>query len=199
MTRIVWAFCAATTVVGLILFVDDPLSRAVHSWIPHGVQEYASRFSKNGTFLYYAVFAGLFGYARINRHRIIEGHCHAYLKAQLLFSFALVRVLKIGVGRMRPGTAPAFDFFSLDSRYNSFPSGHAADIFVGATLLYALLKQTAAHQWRHVPILYATLVAVGRVAGGSHYIADVLGGVLIGICGALFFLPRKSVGTEAPA
>jgi membrane-associated phospholipid phosphatase len=95
---------------------------------------------------------------------------------------------------MRPGTEPDFDFFSMDSRYNSFPSGHAADIFVGATILYALLKQTAFHQWRHVPILYATLVAVGRVAGGPHYLADVLGGVLIGICGALFFLSRKPDG-----
>jgi membrane-associated phospholipid phosphatase len=194
MNRILWAFCAATALAGLMIFVDEPVSRAIDHWISRDVQEYASRFSKNGTLLYYAVFGGLYGYARIKRQRRIEVHCHAYLKAQLIFSFALVRVLKIGVGRMRPGTEPDFDFFSMDSRYNSFPSGHAADIFVGATILYALLKQTAFHQWRHVPILYATLVAVGRVAGGPHYLADVLGGVLIGICGALFFLSRKPDG-----
>jgi membrane-associated phospholipid phosphatase len=196
MTRILWAFCAAATLVGLIVFVDEPVSRALHGWISRDVREYASCFSKNGIFLYYAVFAGLYGYARINRHRFIEAHCHAYLKAQLFFSFALVRVLKIGVGRMRPGNVPAFDFFSLDSRYNSFPSGHAADIFVGATILYALLGQSVGHQWRYVPIIYATLVAGGRVAGGSHYVADVVGGTLIGICGALFFLARKPAAIE---
>ena len=96
---------------------------------------------------------------------------------------------------MRPGMDHEFDFFSLESKYNSFPSGHAADIFTGALLLYLLLRSSRWHQLRFLPLFYAAVVAAGRVAGGWHYVSDVVVGAMIGIGGVFFFL---SLATGKP-
>jgi membrane-associated phospholipid phosphatase len=204
MYRLIRTFCAAVAVIGaaiavigLIFFIDEPAGRHVDRWIPRDLQQLSARFSNYGTYLFYMVFAGLFGYARLTQNRLIDQHCRAYLKAQLVFSFALVRALKIIIGRMRPGGGPAFNFFSLESKYNSFPSGHASDIFVGAVLLFILLRHSRWRQWRFVPLLYAVAVAVGRITGGWHYVADVAAGAIIGICGALFFLSRLPAHPES--
>lgn len=67
----------------------------------------------------------------------------------------------------------------------SFPSGHATNAFALATFLSVLA-------WRHLPqgapriivvsLLYilATLIAVGRVYLGVHYVSDVIAGALLG-------------------
>jgi undecaprenyl-diphosphatase len=190
MYRILWALSAAVVVIGLIIFVDEPFNRILHSWVSRDFQKFSTFFSNSGIFLFYAVFGALFGYARIAKNSMVDAYCRAYIKAQLIFSFALVRVLKIVIGRMRPGTGTAFNFFSLESRYNSFPSGHAADIFTGALILFMLLQQSKWHQWRHLPLIYAAVVAGCRITGGWHYPADVVGGAMIGIFGARFFLSR---------
>ena len=206
MYRILWAFCAAIgaaiAVIGLIIFIDEPVGRLVDRRVPLYLQQFSAQFSNYGTYLFYVVFGGLYGYARMTKNSMIDQYCRAYLKAQLVFSFALVRALKILIGRMRPGVGPDFSFFSLDSRYNSFPSGHAADIFVGALILFLLLDRSRWRQWRHVPLFYAAMVAMGRITGGWHYLADVAAGAMIGICGALFFLsrlPDNSVSTRQSA
>ncbi len=196
--RPVWALFAAALVIGLVLFVDQPISRLAESWTSRELQKFFSGFSKIGPLLLYAVFGALYGYARLTGHPAVDRYCRAYIKAQLFFSFALVRVLKIGVGRMRPGAGTGFNFFSLESRYNSFPSGHAADVFVGAVILYTLLKPTKWRRWRFVPLLYAGMVAAGRITGGWHYLSDVVAGATIGVCGAFFFLKRAGSHPAAP-
>jgi len=145
----------------------------------------------NGLFLFYAVFIALFAYALIKKNKKLTWVIVAYIKTQLIFSFALVRILKIIVGRARPGHDPEFTFFSFASRYNSFPSGHSADAFVSGVFLFYLLKQSKYSACRFLPLVYAFLIAISRVLVSSHYPSDVLAGMAIGILGAWFFISRS--------
>lgn len=82
----------------------------------------------------------------------------------------IVLSVKRGVQRMRPD----------GSTHNSFPSGHTATAFLGATLFdleygqqYPLLA--------HAQYALATSVALGRIANNRHWYSDVLWGGVIGI------------------
>ncbi len=92
---------------------------------------------------------------------------------------ACVQIIKHLVGRPRPRMSlPAWEFFgpSLSSDLHSFPSGHAATSFALAALLCAFHPRLA---WACYPA--AALISLGRVAGGSHYLSDTLGGALLGL------------------
>ena len=197
MRRTVWILPAVVFIACLTLIVDEPVRRLIDTWVSRDIQKLLSNFSKNGIVVFYAVFGGLYGYARVVHHSAIKLMCMAYLKAQLLFSFALVRLLKIGIGRSRPANGSDFHPFTLESEHNAFPSGHAADIFTGAVILYILIERFRWRPWRHLPLLYAVLVAGARIIGGAHHASDVIAGAAIGIGGALLFSGRLSMNSAA--
>jgi len=143
-----------------------------------------------GLFLFYAAFIALFAYALIKKNSNLIRLFIAYVIAQLIFSFTLVRILKIIVGRARPGHDPDVTFFSFAFRYNSFPSGHSADAFVSGVFLFYLLKHSKYSACRYLPLIYAFLIAISRVFISSHYPSDVVAGMAIGIMGAWFIISR---------
>lgn len=80
-----------------------------------------------------------------------------------------VNGMKYGINRTRP-----------NGGHNSFPSGHTATAFMGATLL--------AHEYGHksvwIPIggyTVATATGVLRILNNKHYASDVIVGAAIGI------------------
>lgn len=84
----------------------------------------------------------------------------------------MVNGLKHGVNRTRP-----------NGGHGSFPSGHTATAFMGATLL--------AHEYGHRSIWFpiagysvATATGVMRILNNRHYASDVLVGAAIGIASA---------------
>jgi len=143
-----------------------------------------------GLFLFYAVFSVIFVCALLKKNKALLQLCLAYVKAQLIFSVVLVRILKIILGRARPGHGSEFTFFSLAFRYNSFPSGHSTDAFVSGVFLFYLLKNSKYSACRFLPLVYAFLIAVSRVFISSHYPSDVAAGMGIGILGAWYFISR---------
>lgn len=97
----------------------------------------------------------------------------------ILGAGACVQIIKHLVGRPRPRMSlPAWEFFgpTLSSDLHSFPSGHATTSFALAALLCAFHPRLA---WACYPA--AALISLGRVAGGSHYLSDTLGGALLGL------------------
>ena len=96
----------------------------------------------------------------------------------------IVHSLKIGVGKDRPD----------DSNNNSFPSGHTANSFAGATILFQEFKDSS-------PILaysgfvFATSTSGLRIMNNKHWISDVFAGAGIGILVAnmvYYFEPLKN-------
>lgn len=101
-----------------------------------------------------------------------------------------VRLLKYVIARPRP-----YDFLAQEisegkihlnlalgpatSNY-SFPSGHAALAFASAILLNYLYRGKLLFLY---PLAF--LMAVSRIYTGVHYPSDVIGGILIGVSGAL--------------
>jgi undecaprenyl-diphosphatase len=174
----------------ILFFYDTPIWQAVRDLTPPEYYFIPQLVTNWGLYLFYAVFAVLFVYSFAKKKRNLTQLCLAYLKAQLIVSFAVVRILKIVLGRARPGHGAEFTLFSLNYRYNSMPSGHAADAFVSGVFLYYLLKQSKYAGGRFLPLIYALLIAVSRVFVSAHYPSDVAAGMLIAILGAWFFVSR---------
>ena len=150
---------------------------------------YVLEFSTNwGLYLFYFVFTGLIIYALVKKNKKLRAICLVYLKAQLIFSFATVRVMKILLGRARPKYGTEFTFFSVDDAYNSFPSGHSADAFVSGVFLFYLLRHS---KYRVVPLGYALSMALLRIIVNAHHPSDVIAGMAIGILGACFMLSER--------
>jgi membrane-associated phospholipid phosphatase len=91
------------------------------------------------------------------------------LRAQIVTE-GLVEALKFSVRRERPD----------GSNRQSFPSGHAAVTFAGATVLERHLG------WKRAALAYAiaTYVAASRLHDNVHYLSDVAFGAAVGTIAA---------------
>lgn len=185
----------STALLGVVVLFafDTQIWISIKNLIPPDSTYLPRVFSRYGLYLYYSVFLGLIVYAFYEKNRRLKGICWAYVKAQMIFSFGVVRCMKILFGRARPKYGGEFTFFSLDSHYNSFPSGHSADAFVSGVFLYYLLKYSKYSKYRLLPLVYALLIAFSRVMVSAHYLSDAVAGMAIGILGAYFFLSKQQV------
>lgn len=90
------------------------------------------------------------------------------IKGQAL-NLGLVYILKKTLKKPRP-----------DGTAYSFPSGHTANAFAGATMLSIEYGQT--HRWvPYVSYGFASGIGIMRMANDKHYISDVLFGAGLGI------------------
>ncbi len=97
------------------------------------------------------------------------------LLASSLMSYAimagLVNGIKYTAKEMRPDGSTA----------NSWPSGHTATAFVGATLLHKEYGLTRSPWWSVAGYGVATATGVMRVLNNRHWVSDVMSGAGIGI------------------
>ena len=174
-----------------ILFIfDTPIWLAARDLVEPEYLSIPELFTHWGLYLFYFIFGVIWLYGFIKKDRNLINIGLAYIKTQLVFSLVVVRLLKVFLGRARPGYGSEFTFFETSFKYNAFPSGHSADAFVSGIFLFYLLKQTKYAGCRFLPLIYAFLIAISRVFVSSHYPSDVAAGMTIGILGAWFFISR---------
>ena len=92
-----------------------------------------------------------------------------------------VQVLKHVLGRPRPNYSGAedsfgFSFFTFDSNFHSFPSGHASTIFIVFLILSKIIPQL-----KYYFFILAMIIAISRVFVGAHFFTDIVASGLIAI------------------
>ena len=100
--------------------------------------------------------------------------------AAVLVADGLAGIVKYAVGERRPHEP---DPLVTVPHSHSFPSGHTATSFAGATALSLVYPRGA-------PAFYllAAAIAYSRLYVGVHFPLDVLGGIVIGVATALLLL-----------
>jgi undecaprenyl-diphosphatase len=145
------------------------------------VAETVRFFGQDGQLLFLALLAGLF-FAR-GKWRSVNGrHGVAAAGFSALIALGMAQVIASLWDRPRPYEAHPGDAHLLlaPSPDPSFPSDHATGAYAIAFAI--LLRHRKAGV---VALILATLVGVSRVALGTHYPTDVLGGAAVGALAAL--------------
>jgi undecaprenyl-diphosphatase len=120
---------------------------------------------------------------------------HVLLAAgfSFLLGLALNQVILLFVHRLRPYDNGVSHLLIARSADFSFPSDHATAVFaIAATFIL--------HGMRHLRLGYlaaAVLIGFSRVYIGTHYVSDVLGGVVTGVVAATVVRFAFLEGTRA--
>ncbi len=153
-----------TAILLLLVFVKKSLQSGI---------KYKNAKSK---FSFSVLFKDFMGKVRTN---------YAFLIFESVLSSSIVaEVIKICVGRFRPIFFEAlgitgFRPFSLEWAFNSMPSGHTTATFAGLVMAGMLAPKIKPITWT-----LAIIVAVSRVAIGTHWPTDVILGAFIGMVAA---------------
>lgn len=81
---------------------------------------------------------------------------------------------------------------------NSFPSGHVSAFLALATAILLFNRSTpltTSRKWGYCFFVGAILIGLARIFVGVHWPTDILGGIVVGILGALIvwkFLPKSN-------
>ncbi|HWR03301.1 MAG TPA: phosphatase PAP2 family protein [Humidesulfovibrio sp.] len=187
---VVWtALCLPLLLVvaACFLFIGDEAAVAAHfaQWrLAHpDALKLVKLYTDWGNPAMYLVFAAMLGLGLKRGRADLVAWALAYLAAQLLFSLAIERVLKIGIGRPRPGVGGECIPWSLDGAHNSMPSGHTTEMSVQTGTLALFARALL------VPVLMGLLLAAmgaSRLFVGAHHPSDLLGGLVLGGLGGLF-------------
>ncbi|MDX6580875.1 MAG: undecaprenyl-diphosphatase [Solirubrobacterales bacterium] len=136
-----------------------------------------------GQYFFVALLAGLFlargkWASRNARHGVIAAGLSAAL------ALGIAQVLASLWERPRPYVTHPGDahLFIAPSPDTSFPSDHATAAFAIATAIWLRSRRAG-----EIAFVMAGLLAVSRVAVGTHYPSDVLAGAVVGVAAALFF------------
>jgi membrane-associated phospholipid phosphatase len=132
-------------------------------------------------------------YFKKNRIRLIG----KTLLAGFIVSGISVQIIKHLLGRARPRITDELVFIgpTLKGSFDSFPSGHTMTAFCLAYICSRFFPK-----YRVLFYLYGIIICFGRVAGGSHFPADVLAGALLGIViGRLVYEKIGLSGALGPA
>lgn len=187
------ANAAAVTLSALALLVllIDPYLTAWHATLPAAVRDVFDIVTDlgrshwiligTGAVLIFALIADAGALTpRLRMRRAVHALAALYVFLSVAIPGIAVNLTKYALGRARPrhfdeSGSFAFDFWSGDASWASFPSGHATTgmgLGVALALLFPRLR------W--VFLTFGFWIAVSRLFTRAHYPSDVLAGSLIG-------------------
>ena len=105
------------------------------------------------------------------------------LLVTLLLAVGGADALTVLIKQVVPRHRPFEHQLGPSERTHSFPSGHTATAFAGATVLSAF-----APRYRVAFYALACLIGFSRLYNGVHYPTDVLAGAVLGVLTALLLL-----------
>ncbi len=93
----------------------------------------------------------------------------------------ITQFIKHIVGRPRPNhinfeDVYNFNFFTLESNFHSFPSGHSSTIFIVCFLLVAVFPKL-----KYFFYFLASIIALSRVVVGAHFFTDIVAGAILAL------------------
>jgi len=176
----VLCFGAVVGASGLIYAFDGDIQDWVQARRSPGSDRAMTFFSDMGNAAYIVAFlAGLYATGEIVPSLGLRQTAVLGLES-LAVTGVVVLSLKCLMGRARPGTGKApnyFEPFSFRSSFFSMPSGHAASAFAAAT---SIAEQSDSAVVDIVAYTLAVAVALSRVHNNEHWASDVFLGSAIG-------------------
>lgn len=151
------------------------LLRALHDPVVGRLAYFGNRLGDGLTLVLLCI--GLWGVGHLRKNKVWQQAGIDGILAHALTGLA-VQVFKRLIGRPRPRWThqDAFEYGpSWQGGLDAFPSGHAAASFTVAAVLARYFPA-----WRGLWYGGALFVGMARVAGGSHFPTDVLGGAVLG-------------------
>lgn len=155
-----------------------------------------SVFTKYGSVPFYALWAAILAMSVRNRDR--RGiRLVGYYILFLLLALLIADILKIWIGRPRPGEFGGFMPFTLRRSYHSFPSNHVMEAVV--TIL-PVAQYFGGRTLAAGCGAWLALLAFARIFLGRHHPTDVAGSAIIAVMvvGLLWYCVERGAG-NAPA
>jgi membrane-associated phospholipid phosphatase len=117
---------------------------------------------------------------RLRARRALRTLAAGYVFAAVALSGIIANLSKNIIGRARPKLfdetgSLSFDFWSGDSTWASFPSGHATTAMALGVALALLFPRL-----RWVLLCLGLWIALSRLFVGAHYPSDVIAGIMLG-------------------
>ena len=198
MIKKIWLELLAFTLLLFSIFITRNIDVGIYNYFAqqnYGFAKiYLKEFFVNITELgdslwYFLIFIVFFLISFLaNKTNFISFKKYFYLKRVILFSFfylllvgIVTQIIKHLIGRPRPNHTNydlelEFNFFTMDSSFHSFPSGHSSTIIAISIIASLILPNLKIFFY-----FCALLVALSRVVVGAHFLSDVIAGGLVAI------------------
>ena len=171
------AFAAGGVIVGTAVYFDRNIETAMQDHRSHTTNRIASVFEPFGAIYSAGILGGFYLAGAAFKNDKVEAVGLDGLSATLIASGIIATSVKEVAGRSRPRDHEGTTHFSPFSGKHSFPSGHATQAFVTASVLSAHYPTP----WVEIPAYgIAAMVGFARIDHNAHFASDVLAGAFLG-------------------
>ena len=192
--RLVLFLAGSGFLIALSFLLDAPVHNLLFAYRPDWLVAVAKCISKFGGWIGLMMGCGLFLLVAIRRRD--EKWRRLLITMMITASLAGLAAdgIRAATGRARPnsGVAPGWygirngsRWLIIDSRYNSFPSGHTAAAMGLAAPLLLLRRRSG---W--LLLTLAVVIAASRLILDAHHFSDVIAGALLAFAVSAWWLKK---------